>query len=266
MRPQITSTANPAVKALRRLQRRRERDRTGLFPVEGAREIGRALDGGVAVDRLYVRSGEGVPTDLVARAEAAGIEVVPLGAEAFAAAAYRDVPGGAIAVARRFATGLPDLAGADAPLVLVVEGVEKPGNLGAVLRTAAAAGAAAVVACDPATDPFNPNVVRASLGALFALPVALAPAAETRAWLDRHGIPWWASSMHGTRPLWEADLSGAAALVVGGEESGLDPSWLADPERVIVVPTPGPVASLNLAAVAAVLLFEAVRRRSYPAG
>lgn len=266
----ITSTANPRLKGLVRLRERRERDRSGLFLIEGYRELRRALDGGIAPDEvwccpdLYLGQNEAA---LVEVARGRGAEIVEVAEAPFRKASYRDRPEGLLAVARQFPTGLDRLVLGPAPLLLVVEGIEKPGNLGTMMRTAEAAGAAALIVCDPTTDPFNPNVVRASLGTLFSLPLAVADTPDAIAWLHRRGIRTVATTPAATRPHWEADLTGAVAVVVGSEQYGLSTAWLAGATEQVLIPMPGTVDSLNAAMAAGVLLFEAVRQRfSFPSG
>ncbi len=260
----IASPSNPRVKALLRLRRRRERDATGRFLIDGVREVGRALAAGVEIDGLYLGPGAGDDADAAALRDAAaarGASITTMATEPFRRVAYGDRERGAVAVARQFPT---ELAGVDlppVPLLLVVEAVEKPGNLGTMLRTAAAAGVDAVVVCDPATDVFNPNVIRASLGAVFDVPLAVTGSAAARAWLAARAVPWWASSAAGTAALWAADLTGPAAVVVGSEDSGLGPEWLTDGERVLRIPTADRQESLNAAVAAALLLYEARRQR-----
>ena len=260
----ITSPANQRIKELVRLRSRRERDRTGRFVVEGYREIGRAVAGSVEVVELYTCPelflGENEP-ELVRAAEDRGARVFRVAPEPFRKASYRDRPEGLLAVARQFDTSLGRLAPGTDPLLLVAESIEKPGNLGTMLRTAEAAGAAAVVAADPTTDPFNPNVVRASLGTLFRVPLAVAGSDETLAWLRRTGIRSLAATPEGTRPHWEADLQGPVAVVVGSEQYGLSPTWMDGADERILIPMPGSVDSLNAAMAAGILLFEAVRQR-----
>ena len=261
----ITSTANPRLKALVRLRERRERDRSGLFLIEGYRELRRALQGGVDLAEvwccpsLYLGANEDA---LVAAARAGGAEVVPVAEAPFRKASYRDRPEGLLAVARQFPTGLDHLDPGPAPLLLVVEGIEKPGNLGTMMRTAEAAGAAAVVVCDPTTDPFNPNVVRASLGTLFSLPLAVADTPAALAWLQARGIRSVATTPAATRAHWEADLAGAVAVVVGSEQYGLSAAWLEGASEQVLIPMPGTVDSLNAAMAAGIVLFEAVRQRA----
>ncbi len=185
----------------------------------------------------------------------------------FRKASYRDRPEGLLAVARQFPTGLDRLDLGPAPLLLVVEGIEKPGNLGTMMRTAEAAGAAALIVCDPTTDPFNPNVVRASLGTLFSLPLAVADTPDAIAWLHGRGIRTVATTPAATKPHWEADLAGAVAVVVGSEQYGLSAAWLQGATEQVLIPMPGTVDSLNAAMAAGIVLFEAVRQRtSFPSG
>jgi TrmH family RNA methyltransferase len=261
----ITSVSNDRIKRLVRLRDRRERDRSGRFLVEGFREIGRALDGGVAVDEIFVCDRlflGGNETALVARAEAAGAEIVPVAEEPFRKASYRDRPEGLLAVARQFPTGL-DRMDPEAPaLLLVVESIEKPGNLGTMLRTAEAAGAGGVVVCEPTTDPFNPNVVRASIGTVFCVPLAVTSTRRAIGWLSTHAIRSLAATPTGARPFWEADLTGPVALVIGSEQYGLSDAWLRGAADRVMIPMPGSVDSLNAAMSAGILLFEAVRQRS----
>ncbi len=269
----ITSTGNPRVKAILRLRKRRARDEEGRFVVEGAREVRGALDAGVAVGEIVTcpALATGDAAGIVADAVAAGATHSEVAEPVFARLSYRDGPDGVLAVAATFPTGLDRIqrpvAWRPDPLVLVVAGLEKPGNLGAVLRSAAAAGVDAVIAADPVADVFNPNVVRAAQGALFAVPLAVAGADETRTWLRDLGIPVYAAGPRGSQPPWALPLSRAAALVVGPEHAGLDAGWFATADATVAIPMPGArngrgVDSLNAAAATAILLFEAVRQRA----
>jgi TrmH family RNA methyltransferase len=261
----ITSTANPRLKGLVRLRDRRERDRSGLFLIEGYRELRRALDGGISLAEvwccpdLYLGQNEAA---LVEAARRRGAEIVGVAEAPFRKASYRDRPEGLLAVAPQFPTGLDRLDLGAAPLLLVVESIEKPGNLGTMMRTAEAAGAAALIVCDPTTDPFNPNVVRASLGTIFSLPLAVADTPMTIAWLRDRGIRTVATTPAAVKPHWEADLAGAVALVVGSEQYGLSAAWLREATEQVLIPMPGTVDSLNAAMAAGIVLFEAVRQRA----
>jgi TrmH family RNA methyltransferase len=266
--PSITSSANPRIKELVRLRTRRERDRSGLFLIEGYRELSRALAGGVRPATLYCCPAlylGGNEDALVEQARRTGAEVLTVAEAPFRKASYRDRPEGLLAVARQFPTDLEPLDPGTDPLFLVVEGIEKPGNLGTMLRTAEAAGAAAVIVCDPTTDPFNPNVVRASLGTLFSLPLAMADTPTTLAWLRRRGVRTVATTPSATLAHWEADLTGPVAVAVGSEQYGLSDSWIEAADQRVLIPMPGSVDSLNAAMAAGIVLFEAVRqRRSRP--
>ncbi|HSM01099.1 MAG TPA: RNA methyltransferase [Acidimicrobiia bacterium] len=265
---EITSPANPRVKALVRLRNRRERDREKRFLVEGYRELTRALDARVPIEELYVCPdlflGTNEP-ELVERARAAGADPVTVSDEAFRKASYRDRPEGLLAVARQFPTSLDRLDLTGAPLVLVAEAIEKPGNLGTMLRTADAAGVAGVIVADPTTDPFNPNVVRASLGTLFLVPLAIASTEEAIAALRTAGITIMAATPDATIPHHDVDMTGPVAIAVGSEQYGLTGTWLEAADERILIRMPGSVDSLNAAMAAGILLFEAVRQRdSYP--
>ena len=253
----ITSTANPRVKELQRLRRRRDRDATQTFLVEGARELDRAIAAGVEVVQV-VRCGDVAVPD--------GVPVLDVAGNVWRALALREDTERVLGVARMFGTGLGRLDLPPDPLVLVAAGIEKPGNLGAMLRTAAAAGAAAVVVADPVVDLFNPNVVRASVGALFALPVVAGPSREVIAFLRASGVRILATTPEGAVPHHDAPLAAPSAVVIGPEDTGLPPEWLDAADARIVVPMPGGagVDSLNAASTAAVVLFEAVRQRSGP--
>jgi TrmH family RNA methyltransferase len=267
--PSISSSANPRIKELVRLRTRRERDRSGLFLIEGYRELSRALAGGVSLAALYCCPAlylGGNDDALVEQARQTGAEVLTVAEAPFHKASYRDRPEGLLAVARQFPTDLERLHPGTDPLFLAVEGIEKPGNLGTMLRTAEAAGAAAVIVCDPTTDPFNPNVVRASLGTLFSIPLAVADTQTALAWLRRCGVRTVATTPSATLAHWEADLTGPVAVAVGSEQYGLSDSWIEAADQRVLIPMPGSVDSLNAAMAAGIVLFEAVRqRRSRPA-
>lgn len=260
----ITSMTNPRVKQLVKLRTRRARDETGTFLVEGFRELTRAVDAGISIRQLYYCPDLFLGTNestLIERAATGGAEVIELGADAFRKASYRDRPEGLLGLADQFPTGLEALRVSADPLILVVEAIEKPGNLGTMLRTADAAGADAVIVCDPTTDPFNPNVVRASLGCLFLVPLAISSTSSTLPWLADRSIRAFATSPAGSTLYWHADLAGPAAIAVGSEQYGLSEEWLRQSDEQICIPMAGTVDSLNAAMSAGIVLFEAVRQR-----
>jgi TrmH family RNA methyltransferase len=263
--PDITSPANDRIKGLVRLRNRRERDALGRFVVEGYRELTRALDGGVAIETLFTCPDLYLGTNDVALAERAaggGAEIVTITEEAFRKASYRDRPEGLLAVAEQFDTGIQRIDLAHTPLVLVAEGIEKPGNLGTMLRTAEAAGCAGVLIADPTTDPFNPNVVRASLGTLFTVPISVTDTGGAIAALRSHGVSIVATTPAGDIPHFATDLTGPCAVVVGSEQYGLTGAWLEAADVRAVIPMPGSMDSLNAAMAAGIVLFEAVRQRA----
>ncbi|HEX5825052.1 MAG TPA: RNA methyltransferase [Candidatus Limnocylindrales bacterium] len=261
--PPITSLTNPRVKAAVRLRDRAERDLTGLTIVDGAREILRALDAGVRVEQAFVapellRSPDGHAAADRLRHRPTTLEVSPA---VLARVAFGQRSDGVVAVVLTPVGELGDLALPADPLVVVAEGIEKPGNLGAVIRTADGAGASAVIAADPRTDLFNPNAIRASLGTIFALPVVAASTAATIAWLVERGIRPIAARVDAPAAYTEIDLRGPLAIVLGSEAGGLSTAW-GDPRVVpVAIPMGGVADSLNVSIAAAVLLYEARRQR-----
>jgi TrmH family RNA methyltransferase len=231
--------------------------------VDGAREVLRAIEAGVEVEEVFVcqplvstADGEAALAAAATRAE-----IVDVGERAFERLAFGERAEGVIAVVRPPSTDLDRLDLPHDPLVVVVEGVEKPGNLGAILRSADGAGVDALIAADPRTDLFNPNAIRASLGTIFALPLAIAGAGAALEWLAGHGIRPIAARVDAARRYTEADLTGAAAIVLGSEAEGLTDAWRDPRVEAVRLPMHGVADSLNVAATAAVLLYEARRQR-----
>jgi TrmH family RNA methyltransferase len=261
----ISSLQNPRVKQLVKLRDRRPRDEAGVFLVEGYREIRRALEKRVPLRELYFSPawflGENEPA-LLAAAEAAGAQLFELTQEAFAKVAYRERPDGLLAVAPQWKRTLGDLALPANPFVLVVEAIEKPGNLGTILRSADAAGCDAVIVCDPVTDIFNPNVVRASTGVLFSVPLVVEESARVLAWLRENKIRTIATTPAATALYTAADLRGPLAIVMGSEQYGLSEFWLKNADLPVRIPMAGQADSLNVAMATIITLFEAVRQRT----
>ncbi|HTX64129.1 MAG TPA: RNA methyltransferase [Opitutaceae bacterium] len=260
----ITSLQNPRVKELVKLRDRRARDAAGRFLIEGYREVTRALEAGIRPVELYCGPewylGENEPA-LVAAAAKAGAEIVELAKPVFAKVSYRDRPDGLLAVAPQWRRELADLKLKSPPFLLVVEAIEKPGNLGTLLRGADAAGVDAVLVCDPVTDLFNPNVVRSSTGVLFSMPVVVVEGAVIRAWLRDHGIRAVATTPAAETLYTAADLRGPLALIMGSEQYGLSEFWLKESDLLVRIPMAGRADSLNVAMAAMIALFEAVRQR-----
>ena len=261
------SPANPRVKNLVRLREARHRRRQGRFLVEGARELARALASGWALETVFFCPelfGDEAAFALLESVDRAGVEAVQLAEPAFAKAAYRENPDGWLGVAEIPERRLEDLRLFPEPLLLVAEGVEKPGNLGALLRSADAAGVDAVIAADAGGDLYNPNAIRASQGAFFACPWVTARTAEVQAWLStaQPEARVVALTPDAEPMLWEVDLRGALVLAVGAEDTGLTAAWLEAPEMVQArLPMRGVTDSLNVSVAAGVALFEAVRQR-----
>ena len=260
----ITSIANPRVKAAARLRGRRERDRNNLTLIDGARETLRALAGGATLREVFVLPEAATDADsraLSERLAAGSVPVLELGREAFEKLAYGDRLDGIVAVADTPPRSLEQLVLPDEPLVSVVEGVEKPGNLGAILRTADGAGVNAVIVADSATDLFNPNIIRASIGTVFAVPVAVASSGEVLGWLARRDVAIIAARVQASVDYTDADYRGAVAIALGSEARGLSDPWGQRARASVHVPMIGVADSLNVSATAAVLFYEALRQR-----
>ncbi len=264
MTGRITSTANPRVKAAARLRGRRERDHQRLTLVDGVRETLRALAGGATLREAFV-----LPELLVDQEASALLErlaeelvaLVELSRDAFEKLAYGDRLDGIVAVAETPPATLDALALPSEPLICVVEGVEKPGNLGAILRSADGAGVDAVIVADSATDLFNPNIIRASIGTVFAVPVAVASSGEVLSWLDANRIGIIAARVQASVDYTKADYRGRIAIALGSEARGLSDPWAELALANVHVPMVGVADSLNVSATAAVLFYEALRQR-----
>ncbi|TAG30626.1 MAG: RNA methyltransferase, partial [Verrucomicrobia bacterium] len=268
------------VKQLVKLRDRRPRDEAGVFLVEGYRQIRRALEKSIVLTELYIcpewyLGAQGNEPALIDEARAAGAKVFQLTKEAFAKVAYRERPDGLLATAPQWRRTLSDLSvllaakskneeAPRSPFLLVVEAIEKPGNLGTILRSADAAGVDALIVCDPVTDLFNPNVVRASTGVLFSVPVFIAASADVRAWLREHAIRSVATTPSATDLYTETDLRGRLALVMGSEQYGLSDFWLQEADARVRIPMAGQADSLNVAMATIITLFEAMRQRGTP--
>lgn len=253
MHYEITSPANDRIKWLVRLRDRRHRDSEGVFIVEGERLYQRAIDAGL-VPRVTFVSTAGVATTG---------ETVAVAPEALDRASYRSRSRDVLAVFDQMETRLSAIDPGQEPLLLVAENIEKPGNLGAIARSAAAAGASALITVGKAVDPWNPNALRSSTGAIFSLPIALTSWDELEPWLNHLRIPTVAASPDATLTVWQTDLTGPVALVIGAEDQGLSEraSSLADARASIPQAEAG-VDSLNASVSAGIFLFEAVRQRT----
>jgi TrmH family RNA methyltransferase len=263
---EITSLQNPRVKAAVRLRDGRHRQHERRIIVDGTREIDRALGAGVRPVEAFICEPLclGETRSLVPRLEQCGAELIRVSKPVFEKLAFGSRAEGIVAVAETPSADLADLALPENPLVAVLEGIEKPGNVGAVLRSADAAGISAVVVADPRTDLYNPNAIRASLGTIFTMPVAEAPAAEVLDWLVGLDLNVYAARVDGSRAYTEVDFRPPAAIVLGSEAAGLSRVWHGDAVTPTRLPMLGTADSLNVSATAAVLFYEALRQRAGP--
>jgi RNA methyltransferase, TrmH family len=264
----ITSSRNPRVAAARALRDRRRRDETGLTLVDGAREVWRAMQAGVELETVFVcpplihgPDGAAVLDALAARARTSRDVRLEVGPQAHERLAYGDRSDGIVAVVRPARHALADLSLSATPLVAVLEGVQKPGNVGAILRSADAAGLDAVVVADPATDLYNPNTIRASLGCIFSVPVAAATTDEVLGWLRQRDLTAVVARVDATCAYTEVDYRTATAIVLGSEAAGLTDRWSGPSMVAVHLPMAGAADSLSVSAAAAVLFYEARRQR-----
>lgn len=285
-RETVTSAQNPKIRTLLALQEKsRLRREQGLFVVEGRRELGHCLDAGFIPDTLFVCREIISDTDLddiIGKAEdvmhkvqdpdltgnatapdrnVSDLQIIEIPAALYDKVAYRGGTEGIIAEMKCRELSLSDLNLGEKPLIAVLESVEKPGNLGAVLRSADAAGADAVIICDPLTDLYNPNLIRASIGAVFSTQVVTATSEEAITWLKQNGIRILTAQLQDSQWYYDSDMCGATAIVMGTEDTGLTPVWREAADAHIKIPMLGHLDSLNVSVSAAILLYEAVRQR-----
>ena len=287
----ITSAQNPKIKNLLLLQEKsKARREQGLFVVEGRRELEHCLEAGFRVRTVFVcpevagtdsfaslemtksaslemTKGASLETTVSCHSEEAegrreNLHIVEIPETLYRKVAYREGTEGVLAEVEVRERRLEDLALGEHPLVMVLESVEKPGNLGAVLRSADAARADAVVVCDPLTDLWNPNLIRASIGAVFTVPTVCASSAETIDWLKSRGIRILTAQLQDSSWYYDTDMTGGTALVMGTESTGLTDVWRRAADAHIRIPMLGRLDSLNVSVSAAILLFEAVRQRN----
>ncbi len=261
----ITSLHNPRVKDAIRLRSARHRHKQQRFLIDGARELARAIAAGVPLVESFVCVS--LCTSPESRSALGLLKQAPgelwqVSESVFAKLAFGDRAEGLLAVARTPNASLAELRPRGTGPIAVIEGVEKPGNVGAILRTADAAGVSAVLVADPATDIYNPNCIRASLGAVFSMPLCATTSAAVLEWLRQRGTRMFAARVDGKLDYAAADLSGKVAIVLGSEAEGLSPAWQAADVTAIRLPMAGAVDSLNVSATAAVLFYESLRQRT----
>lgn len=265
MRTELTSPANPKIKHVVKLRSCSAREETGEMIVEGFRECRRALDNGYRpraifhCPELYLKNEN--ESQLVADAERAGADVFTCSRTAFVKMAYKERPDGLLMTGPHVAKRLADVELPPNALVIVTESIEKPGNLGTILRSADAGKVAAVIVCDRTTDIHNPNVVRASTGTMFSVPIVEASSEEALAWLKEKGFKILAATPHAEKLHFKVDLTGNVAIALGAEQYGLTAKWMDGAELRVRIPMLGLADSLNVSAAATILVYEAVRQR-----
>ena len=269
----VTSAQNPKIKELLALQEKsRLRREKNLFVVEGRRELGHCIDAGYLIRTLFTcpeicqeQDIEEISEKILAQGPLPGQcqrSVIEVPAALYSKMAYRGGTEGLIAEAVMRPCGLENLKIKENPLIVVLESVEKPGNLGAVLRSADSAGADAVIVCDPLTDLYNPNLIRASIGAIFSIPTVAVSSAMAIDWLKTNRIQILTAQLQDSELYYDTDMTGGTAIVMGTESTGLTDIWRQNADRHIRIPMLGQLDSLNVSVSAAILLYEAVRQRN----
>jgi TrmH family RNA methyltransferase len=262
---EISSPSNPKLKYVVKLRSCSTRESSGEMIVEGFRECRRALDNGYRPRAIFhcpdfYLKNENEPA-LVEQCADLGAEVYTCTKQCFAKIAYKERPDGLLMVGPHVSVKLSDLELAENSLVIVTEAIEKPGNLGTILRSADAANVAAVIVCDRTTDIHNPNVVRASTGTMFSVPIVEATSDEALAFLQSNGFKILAATPHAKELHFEVDLSGRVAIALGAEQYGLTAKWMDGADLRVRIPMLGLADSLNVSAAATILVYEAVRQR-----
>lgn len=260
----LTSLQNTKVKQTLRLRERSERDDTQSFLIEGYRELLRFADkGGKARElfycpELFLGSNEPALIETLRKRQA---DIYPCSEAVFRKLSYRDRPDGLLAVAAQTHLGLKDLKLKASPFLVVAEAIEKPGNLGTILRSSDASGVDGLILCDRCTDLYNPNVVRASVGTLFTVPVVETSSEETLTWLKKRGILIVAATPHAQHEFTQVDLRQPVAIAVGTEQLGLSKKWMDAADISVKIPMCGVADSLNVAMATTLMLYEVLRQR-----
>ena len=260
MHPLITSPQNPKIKQAATLQKSRERKKQNRFLLEGMREFQYALKSGYAAESVFYDAGQVSESELLTLTGSDQL-LIPVSAAVFSKLAYRENTSGIVAVMKSRSHQLSDLKLPENPLILVIESVEKPGNLGALLRTADAANLDAVIICDPLVDFYNPNVIRSSVGTVFTRQLASANSADTIEWLNNQQAAIYCTHLEAALPYTNVDYTKATAIVMGTEATGLSEIWTERSTQNVIIPMRGAIDSMNVSAAAAVVIFEAIRQR-----
>jgi TrmH family RNA methyltransferase len=261
---QITSSQNPFIKSLIQLQEKaKARKQSGTFLIEGIREIELAIKGNYDIETILFLPELVSETQLKKMLSSSSVEHIEISKEVYQKLAYRDTTEGILAVAKTKSLQLSDLQLPNNPLILVMESIEKPGNIGAVLRTCDAAKVDAVIIANPKTDLYNPNIVRSSVGCLFTNQIATATTEETIKYLIENKINFYSATLQNSTSYHTQNYTAPTALVVGTEATGLSQVWREKATQNIIIPMQGEIDSMNVSVAAAILLFEAKRQRGF---
>ncbi|TDP01619.1 TrmH family RNA methyltransferase [Flavobacterium sp. 245] len=260
---QITSVQNPFIKSLVLLQEKsKARKQTGTFLIEGQREISLAIKGGYEIETVLFLP-ELISEKEINKLIQNPFQIIEINKEVYQKLAYRDTTEGILAIAKTKSLKLSDLKLSENPLILVVESLEKPGNIGAVLRTADAANLDAVLIANPKSDLYNPNIVRSSVGCLFTNQIATGTSEEIIAFLKEKKINFYSATLQNSTSYHTQNFTAPTALVVGTEATGLTQQWRDEATQNIIIPMQGEIDSMNVSVAAAILIFEAKRQRGF---
>lgn len=260
---QITSSQNPFIKSLMQLQEKaKAHKQSGSFLIEGMREIELAIKGKYEIETILFLP-ELVSSQQITQLSRNQIDLIEISKEVYQKLAYRDTTEGILAVAKTKSLQLSDLKLPENPLVLIMEAIEKPGNIGAVLRTCDAAKVDAVIIANPKTDLYNPNIVRSSVGCLFTNQIATGTTEEVIAFLIENNINFYSATLQNSTAYHTQNYTMPTALVVGTEATGLTELWREKATQNIIIPMQGEIDSMNVSVAAAILIFEAKRQRGF---
>ncbi|MEZ4856449.1 MAG: RNA methyltransferase [Gelidibacter sp.] len=261
---EITSPQNPYIKQLVQLKEKsRERKKTGLFLIEGEREISLAIKGNYDI-QLILFYPELFPEAKIKSLTNQNIDLIEISKEVYQKLAHRDTTEGVIAIAKSKSHHLKTMPfNSKNPLILIAEAPEKPGNIGALLRTADAANVDAIIIANPKTDLYNPNIIRSSVGCLFTNLVAIGSTTEIISFLKQNNISIYCAALQASVNYYTQDFTKATALVVGTEATGLSDEWIDNSTQNIIIPMQGEIDSMNVSVAAGILIFEAKRQRNF---
>jgi TrmH family RNA methyltransferase len=260
----IASIKNSRIINLKKLEKAGERKEQNLFVIEGIKELSMAISGNYNIQTLFYCEEIINASRLKEITDKKNtLELISISLDVFKKLAYRESSGGIIAIASPQPHTLQTIKLPTNPLIIILESVEKPGNLGAILRTADAANVDAVIVCDPQTDIYNPNVIRSSLGCVFTTPIAITSSKEAIEWLVKNNINIYATALNASKHYCEIDFTNSSAIVLGTEASGLSNTWLQNSTQNIIIPMAGKTDSLNVSTATAIVVYEAKRQRGF---